>query len=109
MEEGALKDYPCAADLARGMSNRMAAQDFQSLFDKLEKNGWKASLTYLELCMMYRFFTRLANRLMIAVAININNLSPLQFELWNYPVYSTHKLIVFSQAESVDNLVLEDD
>ena len=86
-EGGAASNFPSEHDLAIGMGFAPAAADLVKFFQRLKEMGRKAAPTYLDLCMMYRFFFRLANRLMVAVGCHVRNLSPKQPELWNCTHY----------------------
>ena len=48
---------------------------------------WEVMLTYLELCMVYRFFRCLVYRLMVAVVMWVSGISKKQPKLWRHTVY----------------------
>ena len=98
LSEGALRNFPNKQQLTEGMGGPAAATDLICVFEELKNSGRKASFTYLDLCMLYRFFLRLANRLMVAVAFQIHNISPKIPPLWNYPNYFLRDMVIESDS-----------
>ena len=74
-------------ELRAGMSSRAVAEEMWGLLRRLQQNEREVVLTYLELCMMYRFFRCLANCLMVAVAMGVSELSKKQPKLLRHTVY----------------------
>ena len=58
--------------------------EYRCLYKRFKNEGRYIKLAYQELIEMYRFFLRLANRLMVSIAIALNHLSPKKPGLWNY-------------------------
>jgi hypothetical protein len=55
--EGCLRAFPTAEQLHMGMSSRPVAEEMCGLLCRLQENGRGVAVTYLELCMMYCFFS----------------------------------------------------
>ena len=88
--EGCLTNFPSVIELEECLS-RMVAEELGGLYNRLQRDGRQIKIEYLELCMIYRFFLRLANRLMVAVAIGVRSLSKQQPILWKYTGYLVEK------------------
>ena len=71
----------------KGMSSHQVAEEMWGLFRRLKQHGREVEMKYLELCMMYRFFICLANRLMVAVALGVSSISKKQPTLWQHTLY----------------------
>ena len=94
MNEGAMRDFPTKEELKDGVGYPPVARNLIKLYDQLKTSGRKGVFTYLDLCMMYRFF-RLANRLMVAVAMELRDASPkAPPPLWNLNNYSASDMVV---------------
>ena len=103
LNEGAMRNFPNEEKLKDNVGFSSAGEDFTRLFNRLRTMGRKAFLSYLDLCMMYRFFFRLANRLMVAVAIQVHNLSPNSPPLWQYNHYFLrHLKLLYDLQEDED-------
>ena len=87
MTEGSLRNFPTVDNLEEGLGNRRVAVEYRRLYERLKNEGRCIKLAYQELIGMYRFFFRLANCLMVSIAIALNNLSPKKPVLWNYERY----------------------
>ena len=91
LSEGVMKHFPNEEQLKEEVDFAPAAAD---LANQLKTRERKASSTYLDLCMLCQFFFCLANRLMIAVAIQIHSMLPKQPLLWNYQNYFLRDMVV---------------
>ena len=80
--EGCLCNFPSKEDLASGMSRGAVAAELRGLYDRLQRDQREVTIKYSELCMLYRFFQSLANRLMVSVAVVVHNISDKQPILW---------------------------
>ena len=89
--EGCLRDFPSVEELKAGMLSRAIAEEMWGLFQRLKQDGREVVVQYLELCMMYRFFCSLANRLMVAVAMGVLGISNKQPVLWKHTIYLQEK------------------
>lgn len=97
--EGCLHNFPSNEDLASGMTRRAVAEKLRGLYERLQQDQREAVIKYCELLMMCRFFRSLANRLMVSVAIVVQDMSDKQPILWG-----CKKEIVLSRANfSVQN------
>ena len=96
--EGCLHNFPSVEELQRGMSNKSVAEEMCGLLRRLQQNGREVVLSYLELCMMYRFFRCLANRLMIAVAMGVSGISKKQPRLWQHKLYMQKEEIYYDSG-----------
>ena len=81
-------------ELEDGVGYPPAARDLIKLYNQLKTSGRKGVFTYLDRCMMYRFFFRLANRLMVAVAMELRDASPKAPPLWNLDNYFASDMVV---------------
>ena len=86
--------------LTEEMACPKAASDLMRVYEELKRSRRKASFTYLDLCMLYHFFFCLANRLMVAVAFQVHEISPKVTQLWNYPNFFLRDVIVSSSTTS---------
>lgn len=87
LDDGAMQRFPDEDTLRQGLEFGPAAADLLSIYRRLKTQGRLASFSYLDLVMMYRFFARLANRLMVAVALQLCDMSPKATPLWNLHNY----------------------
>ena len=87
MTEGSLRNFPTADNLEYGLCNCRVAVEYRCLYERLKNEGRYINLAYQELIGMYQFFLRLANRLMVSIAIALNHHSPKKSVLWNYERY----------------------
>ena len=72
--EGSLRNFPTIDNLADGLGNRRVAVEYRGLYERLKNEGRYIKLAYQELVGMYRFFIRLANRMMVSIAIALYHL-----------------------------------
>ena len=71
VDEGCLSKFPLLDELKAGLSDPTVAEELWDLHNRVRIDGRNVKISYLELCMMYRYFFRLANRLMVAVAMGV--------------------------------------
>ena len=99
LTEGCLRNIPSVAQLNEGLTSKKAAKEFVLVYEKLKTDGQNAIISYLQLCMIYRF---LSNRVMVSVGVAISNISMRQPKLWNHQGYFLEKpgpLIVTDQSD----------
>ena len=87
------------------MLSRPVAEEMWGLLQRLQQDGREVVENYLELCMKYRFFRCLANRLMVAIAMGVSGISRQQPKLWKHTMYiQKNELHVRSRASRQNNL-----
>ena len=81
--EGCFRGFPTAGKLSKSMLSRPVAKEMWGLLHWFQQDGREVTVTYLELCMMYRFFGPLPTVLWLLWRWCVNNIQEKP-KLWKY-------------------------
>ena len=85
---------------------------FTNLYHNLKAYKRKAPLSYVDLIAMFRYFRRIARRTMLAIAIQVQECTGRQCNLWKInalkPEYR-EKLLWVARKEALDKLEQQED
>ena len=84
MVEGCLNNFPSRDELAASLSHEDVAEELRGMYERLKVLGGRATITYREICVVYRFFLRLSTALMVAIAMGVGQISKRPLLIWNY-------------------------